>query len=403
MQDKHDVIISNGFNRFHLAIAASEIEKHNRLALYLTGAYPTNILLVIINILKLNKFNRIRKFIDRKENISENKISSLFFTEVIYELRKITKHFDIFSYKNYSKISASIIRKSNYSNAKIFHYRAGFGNYAAIEAKDNGLINICDFSIVHPRYIIGENYKYDNFWNYIIRDLKYADFIICNSDYVKESLINNGYSEDKIFVIYLGVDDKFIRKIPNPVNRSENECITFLFAGEFNSRKGGDILLKASKIIHTENWKLIISGTVNKELRSEFNDLISQPNVSYFGNLKRDELAKLMVNSDVFIFPTKAEGSARVVFEALACGLPVITTKEAGSIINNNVNGWIIKSNDAEELAVKINEILSNHKLLKKIRNKNSRLICNEYTQSNYGDKLIDLYDKLLQRSGKVG
>jgi glycosyltransferase involved in cell wall biosynthesis len=69
------------------------------------------------------------------------------------------------------------------------------------------------------------------------------------------------------------------------------------------------------------------------------------------GAVPRSEIAKHYGWADVFVLPTLSEGSANVVYEALAAGLPVITTPNAGSIIRDGGNGFLVPIRDAGKLA----------------------------------------------------
>ena len=69
-----------------------------------------------------------------------------------------------------------------------------------------------------------------------------------------------------------------------------------------------------------------------------------------------------MSNSDIFLFPSLAEGSANVIFEAMASGCAIITTPNSGSIVKNNHNGFIINPGDAFQLKQKLNYLINNKK-----------------------------------------
>ena len=68
------------------------------------------------------------------------------------------------------------------------------------------------------------------------------------------------------------------------------------------------------------------------------------------GHLPWAELAERMSLADVFVFPSFAEGSARVVSMAMACGCCIITTPNSGSIVQEKIHGNVVAPGDANEL-----------------------------------------------------
>jgi glycosyltransferase involved in cell wall biosynthesis len=108
------------------------------------------------------------------------------------------------------------------------------------------------------------------------------------------------------------------------------------------------------------------------------------------------ELAERMSRADVFVFPSLAEGSARVVFMAMACGCYVITTPNSGSVVQEGVNGRIIAPGDVEELEAALRRIVSNADQVPVVGRRNADLIKSQYTQSHYGKGLIAIYKALM-------
>ncbi len=145
-----------------------------------------------------------------------------------------------------------------------------------------------------------------------------------NSDFVKETFVQNGFSAGKIKVVYLGVQRAFWGlktdyRMKSPVN--------ILFTGHFDLRKGTRVLLEAIRLVRSRglDTRLEIIGhmgtgrTCIKGSDSEF--LTVRPFVP------QDDLRIRMAGDPTYShFPTFAEGSSRSAMEAMAAGLPVITT-----------------------------------------------------------------------------
>ena len=79
--------------------------------------------------------------------------------------------------------------------------------------------------------------------------------------------------------------------------------------------------------------------------------MLNDKKVKYHGVLNKKSLAKLMHSNDIFILPTYAEGSARVIFEAMVAGCSIITTINSGSIVKHKKNGLIIDPGKPKQIA----------------------------------------------------
>lgn len=140
--------------------------------------------------------------------------------------------------------------------------------------------------------------------------------------------------------------------------KGEKVAIT---VGQFIYRKGFDILISAWMYMKPEYTLLIIGGG---ELEPELAEMIrdnSLKNVYLLGFRRKEELYKYYLASDLFILPTREDIWGLVVNEAMACGLPVITTNKciAGmELIEDNKNGFVIETENEADLYKKAEYIL---------------------------------------------
>ena len=138
--------------------------------------------------------------------------------------------------------------------------------------------------------------------------------------------------------------------------------------GQFIHRKGFDVLLNAWAKCDKEYELYIIGATPTKE----YLDIKEELNCYYQA-------------ADLFVFPTREDIWGLVVNEAMANGLPVITTDKcvAGlELIKNGENGYIVPTENQDELAKRINELLSNDWLLENMAKDNLQKI-RRYTVEN--------------------
>jgi glycosyltransferase involved in cell wall biosynthesis len=82
------------------------------------------------------------------------------------------------------------------------------------------------------------------------------------------------------------------------------------------------------------------------------------------GIVPRSEVHEHFKWADVFLFPSRSEGSATVTYEALAAGLPVITTLNSGSIVEDGLSGFIVPVGDVEAIVERLERFMASPKLL---------------------------------------
>lgn len=208
---------------------------------------------------------------------------------------------------------------------------------------------------------------------------KYPFTSINNEDIVNEEIIDN-INKKKELKRELGV----------------NEDKVILAIGQFIYRKGFDILIKALDSISNDAACYIIGGKTTEEyynlIKSNSNNKI------YFIEFQKKEIVKKYYQiADVFVLPTREDIWGLVINEAMANGVPVITTDRciAGiELIEDNVNGYIIKNEDILSLREKIVKILNDKKLQKSMRYANKEKI-KEYTIETMTKRHVEIFNEL--------
>ena len=207
-----------------------------------------------------------------------------------------------------------------------------------------------------------------------------------------------GINRNRLKTIYNGIEIDYIKekqedKIENYKDIFDNEdIIKFITIGRLREQKGHRYLIEAfskvkEKIIES---KLIIIG--EGPLRSDLERLINElalKNDVYLLGIKRNPY-KYLGKSDIFILPSLFEGLPNVMLEALACGLPVISTDcKTGpkEILEDGKYGFLVNVKNANDLAEKMNLLANDKNLLnefskislKRAEDFDSRKIINEW------------------------
>jgi glycosyltransferase involved in cell wall biosynthesis len=191
------------------------------------------------------------------------------------------------------------------------------------------------------------------------RELELAELIVCPSQFVLESLPENTRAEKKCLLAPFGTPIVDL----NPRARDAGSPLRVLFAGALTQRKGLADLFAAMKMIGSNEIELIVMGSLLQPLswyRERFPNFIYEPPRSH------REVLGLMQTCDVFVLPSIVEGRALVQQEAMACGLPLIATRNAGAddLIEEGATGFLVPIRSPEAIAEKINWCAANRTLM---------------------------------------
>ena len=224
-----------------------------------------------------------------------------------------------------------------------------------------------------------------------------AHVLIAVSETIKRELMGIGIAEEKIRVISNGVDvDEFFpassicqdRKqfeLPEKVNLA-------LFVGEFKTnRKNLDTVLKA--LVNIPSLHLAVVGSIEDSPYPQLaKQLDVEERVHFFGY--RSDIAKIMQTVDFFVFPSRYEPFGMVVSEAMASGLPVITTAVAGvAAIITPECGIVLP--DSEDILALTNAMicLTNNFELRKQMGRVARAIAEQHSWTSKATTYLDLFE----------
>lgn len=157
-------------------------------------------------------------------------------------------------------------------------------------------------------------------------------------------------------IINSGIPSGLIRRKTEILQKkiSHNKPLNLIFVGKLVEQKRIHVLLKALKICHCEYFlKIVGEGPYRNDLEKMARELGIEENVQFLGKLPRDEVAKEMFNSDMFVMVSKHETLGLVYIEAMAAGCVTVGTKGEGidGIIESGKNGFLVTPDNEIELA----------------------------------------------------
>ena len=208
-----------------------------------------------------------------------------------------------------------------------------------------------------------------------------GDFAICPSEAVRDDLVNHwGVQANHCAVVPYGMNPELLNVRPEPVRGR------VLFAGTADLRKGIHYFAMAAEKVSGlgKGFEFRVAGNVQPRV-------LQQPvcrHLNFLGRIPRAEMAREFAAADVFVLPSLAEGSAEVTYEALACGLPVITTKASGSVVRDGIEGRIVPECDPVALAEAIREVVEDREKRDRMAHA-ARERARDYTWERYGERLV--------------
>lgn len=203
--------------------------------------------------------------------------------------------------------------------------------------------------------------------------------------------------KNKIVVIPNGVDTTLFRPLPN-IKKERNSLLFVSILDKHHKFKGLDYLLTAVKIVKKKipdiKLRVIGEGELKQYYIDIARDLGIEKNVDFLGKKKQEELPYYYNKASVFILPsTDTEGFGISLLEAIACGIPVISTEMAGitDIIHKNNIGYIVPVRNSHILSEKITKLLENFKNKKNLKCSN-QIISNLFSWKNIVNDIIPVY-----------
>lgn len=228
----------------------------------------------------------------------------------------------------------------------------------------------------------------DDAFSWLRHVIALSDWLVVPSQAVQDDLVRNFgvKAECCLLVPYAAGDDWFEVR-----NRPASGRI--LFVGTAGLRKGIHTLGQAAQLLGREPYTYHVAGGVDDTVRRH---PLTRP-LTFLGRIPRLDVAREYEAADVFVLPSLAEGSAEVTYEALAAGIPVVTTAEAGSVVRDGIEGFVVPSSDPEALAARVRQIVEDRDLRERMASA-ARDRAREFTWARYSQRLAGMLGRLPNR-----
>lgn len=235
------------------------------------------------------------------------------------------------------------------------------GLYTLRAAKERGAMTVCDRGSSHIVYqdeILAEEYARHGVPYHAIpqwaiekeqQEYEEADLITVPSTFAYRSFVDKGVPETKLAILPYGVDLSLFHPL-----QKEDDTFRVLYVGSMNLRKGIPYLLEAFASLDLPRFELVLIGGLRDEILPFFEKY--EGGFRYLGFIPRVKLSYYFSQASVFVIGSIEEGLALVQAQAMACGLPIVTTTNTGAedLFTDGVEGFIIPIQDPEALRERV-------------------------------------------------
>lgn len=395
--------------RQHSIKTAVQLQKNKFSFKYITSNYcfPNKFSFKVLP----NKFkSKIMKKRDSELNDSNVFVTCTFIYYLsrlfnFFNMKTMFKLFEKIHLKMFSKKVAKIIVKSNIKRIYTFD-RCSYYLFSKLEKKKYKCEKILDVTILaidslvsNMNIVVNSDLKKEqlkiNSKEYTAKNIrqyneeyKKADIILAGSLMVKNSLVKSGVEESKIYVINYGsnMSPSALHSLHSQFEKS------VLFVGLIDYRKGTDIIYEIAKNMPEVNFDLV--GNYDKRSML-YKKLSSLKNINLIGFIDdKEKLKQIYEHNSLFLIPSRAEGLALVILEALSNGLVPICSKFTGAEDLLGNDGIFIDSFNYESYLSCIQTLLSDEALYNNVK---SRILnhIGDISWENYGEKLVKLLNEV--------
>jgi glycosyltransferase involved in cell wall biosynthesis len=295
-----------------------------------------------------------------------NPLKLLFRVNVIPSIRflEILKEYDILHFHNDSDLSFPLFSKF-VKGPKILHCHTLSGTHK-------------QYRLVPPNRILLN---------------KLVDSYICVSKSDKNLLADLGIKEERIQVLYNGVNPNFFK--PNYSEKIED---LLLFVGRLDPSKGIPVLLESLKFLKIPT-KLKIIGPLGNQIMNSNKKQLGIHEVEWLGYKTGSQLVEWYQKASIVVCPSLSESLGITNLEALSCGTPIVASNVGGipEIVQDRFNGLLVSPNNPKDLASAIQELLLNPDLRKEYGINGRIMVENKFSWDYITRSLVKIYEKKLK------
>lgn len=278
----------------------------------------------------------------------------------------------------------------------------------------------CGTIAMYGSWLLGVPFSFTGHATDLFRDrcaladkIRRADFIVCISEFHREFYLKHGARPEQLFVAYCGINPEWFYP-PEAREAMLDKPYRIVSSGRLVEKKGFAYLIDACRILadRGENFECIIggSGELEAELRSMVvTQGLSNQVIVTGQTLLQEKIIDFMHGGDVYVLPcvwasdNDVDGLPQMLMEAMACGLPAISTLLVGipDLIRHEETGLLVEPNNALALADAIARLIHDRPLAVRLAHAGREWVLEKFDLKNCLDPLIERYRHKLVGSGQ--
>lgn len=234
----------------------------------------------------------------------------------------------------------------------------------------------------------------ESYYARLEEEWRISSVVVVNSEWSRRALIEQGVPPEKMVIVPLAYQ-RPEGQLP-PGREYNGRPLRVLWLGSVNLGKGIAYLLEAAHRLQERKVEFLIAGPIGINLQA----VGTVPaNVKFLGRVQRHDVPRIVAQADVFVLPTISDGFALTQLEAMAQGLPVITTPNCGAVVTHGEDGYIVPIRDAAALAEAIARMDDDRELIVRMAAAALQTV-QRFSIAHYGERLIAAAD-LAERTEK--
>ena len=245
----------------------------------------------------------------------------------------------------------------------IFIALSGSGLTGGRIAQQRGAKWICDRSSSHQKY--SDDIMTDEYARYGVEfrrcdpwilekelaEYRESDMVVVPSEFARRSFLSEGVDASRVTTIRMGSDLRRFRKVAD----ADPEDFVVCYCGRLGFGKGIPYLLEAFHKLRHPRKRLILIGEIEPQIRS-FLARANLDRIEILGHVRNTELSEYYSRAHVFVMPSLSDGWGLVQTEAMACGLPAISSENTGAAdcITEGINGFVVPIRSSNSIAERL-------------------------------------------------
>lgn len=223
-----------------------------------------------------------------------------------------------------------------------------------------------------------------------------ADRIVTLSSFARRSFLEKGFDAERVLLVPSGADLAAFSP-----GAKRDEVFRVIYCGAAAVKKGTHYLLEAFERLALPRAELWLIGPVFEEMRP----VLSRYEGSFTlkGVVAHDRLADLYRAGSVYVQPSLEEGLAKVILEAMACGLPVVATTNTGAedVVREGLDGFVVPIRDPDAIADRLSRLAEDQNLQRRMGASAADRVAQGFSWHDYGDRMRAALAGVVEASGR--